>query len=107
MMDPDPLSKNSLIYGTKRWNIYPFQTLSVECIFKDHHQDNTPIRLPSESKILVREGKFLPKGQKSQIVRVVRSTAMILFEFGMINLVAFNKDFLARHLRVCEIDWRS
>jgi hypothetical protein len=36
-----------------------------------------------------------------RILRIVRSSVMILFEFDAINLVAFDKRFSAQHLLVC------
>ena len=50
-----------------------------------------PIGLFPSLNVQVIEGKLLPNGTKSRIFRVVLSFAISLFEFGVIDLIAFDK----------------
>ena len=46
------------------------------------------------------EGELLPNEQKSYILRIVLSAAVLRFEFVSINLVAFDIHFWFRHFAV-------
>ena len=57
MLDPYPLSEKLVEWGIERRYVFPFQSLYITSLFKDHDQGNMPIRLIPVSKIFEIDGK--------------------------------------------------
>jgi len=88
MLDPDALGEKLVEWGIERRYVFPFQSLYITSLFKDHDQGNMLICLIPVSKIFEIDGKIPPKSQKLFIPRILWLNATNLLDFGEVDFVA-------------------
>jgi hypothetical protein len=101
MLDPDALGEKLVEWGIERRYVFPFQSLYITSLFKDHDQGNMPICLIPVSKIFEIDGKISPKSQNSFMSRIIWLNVTNLLDFGEVDLIAFDENC------VCVRDLRS